>query len=43
MRAKPKFDCDQTRTKALTALDKPKLPKRQQRKPASAAGPQAQR
>jgi len=40
MRAKPKFDCDQARTKAMAALDKPaKVVK--PRKPA--AGPQAQR
>jgi hypothetical protein len=43
LRAKPKFDCDQARAKALSALDKPK-PQKQQRKPASKAlGPQAQR
>ena len=43
MRAKPKFACDQARTKALSALDKPKSQKLQ-RKPASkAVGPQAQR
>ena len=43
MRAKPKFDCEQARTKALSALDKPKT-KKQQRKPASSGvGPQAQR
>jgi len=42
LRAKPKFDCDQARTKALSALDKPKSQK--QRKPASkAVEPQAQR
>lgn len=42
MRAKPKFDCDQARTKSMAALDKPKLVK--QRKPnPPAAGPQAQR
>ena len=39
MRAKPKFDCDQARTKSMAALDKPKVAK--PRKPA--AGPQAQR
>ena len=45
MRAKPKFDCDQARAKAMSALDKPKAAqKKQQRKPASpAVGPQAQR
>jgi hypothetical protein len=44
MRAKPKFECDQMRTKAIAALDKPKTQKRQQRKPASAAAePQTQR
>jgi hypothetical protein len=42
MRAKPKFDCDQTRTKALSALDKPKPQKRQARKSA-AVGPDTQR
>ncbi len=43
LRAKPKFDCEQARTKALSALDKPKSQKLQ-RKPASkAVGPQAQR
>jgi len=42
LRAKPKYDCDQARTKALTALDKPKSQK--QRKPASKpVEPQAQR
>jgi len=42
MRAKPKFDCDQARTKSMAALDKPKVVK--QRKPTSpATGPQAQR
>ena len=40
MRAKPKFDCDQARTKSMAGLDKPaKVVK--PRKPA--AGPQAQR
>ena len=44
MRAKPKFECDQTRTKALAVLDKPKTQKRQQRKAAAAAAePEAQR
>jgi hypothetical protein len=45
MRAKPKFDCDQARAKAMSALDKPKAAqKKQPRKPASSAvGPQAQR
>jgi hypothetical protein len=43
LRAKPKFDCDQGRTKAMTALDKPKSQK-PQRKPASKpVEPQAQR
>ncbi len=42
MRAKPKFDCDQARTKSMAALDEPKLVK--PRKPtATPAGPQAQR
>jgi hypothetical protein len=39
MRAKPKFDCDQARTKSTAALDKPKVAKPRK----SAAGPQAQR
>jgi hypothetical protein len=39
MRAKPKFECDQARTKSMAALDKPKVAK--PRKPP--AGPQAQR
>jgi hypothetical protein len=39
MRAKPKFDCDQARTKAVAALDKPKVAKPRK----AAAGPQAQR
>ncbi|HTS52349.1 MAG TPA: hypothetical protein VMH26_03660 [Burkholderiales bacterium] len=46
MRAKPKFDCEQARTKALSALDKPKPAKnaKKQRKPTpSGVGPQAQR
>ena len=45
MRSKPKFDCDQARAKAMSALDKPKAAqKKQPRKPAtSAVGPQAQR
>jgi len=42
LRAKPKFDCDQARTKAMAALDKPKTQKA--RKPApKAVEPQAQR
>ena len=44
MRAKPKFDCDQARAKAMSALDKPKAAQKKQRKPASpGVGPQAQR
>ena len=45
MRAKPKFECDQARAKAVSALDKPKAAqKKQPRKPTpSAVGPQAQR
>jgi hypothetical protein len=45
MRAKPKFDCDQARAKAVSALEKPKAAqKKPQRKPASSGvGPQAQR
>ena len=39
MRAKPKFDCDQARTKSAAALDKPKVAKPRK----SPAGPQAQR
>jgi hypothetical protein len=39
MRAKPKFDCDQARTKSMAALDKPKVVKPRK----AAAGPQAQR
>jgi hypothetical protein len=39
MRAKPKFDCDQTRTKSMTALDKPKVAKPRK----ATSGPQAQR
>jgi hypothetical protein len=39
MRAKPKFDCDQARTKSTAALDKPKVVKPRK----AAAGPQAQR
>ena len=39
MRAKPKFDCDQARTKSMAAQDKPKVVKPRK----AAAGPQAQR
>jgi hypothetical protein len=39
MRARPKFDCDQARTKSTAALDKPKVVKPRK----AAAGPQAQR
>jgi hypothetical protein len=40
MRAKPKFDCDQARTKSMAGLDKPAKVVKPRK---AAAGPQAQR
>jgi hypothetical protein len=45
MRAKPKFECEQSRSKAISALDgaKPGKPQRQNKPASAAVGPQAAR